>query len=103
MRFQSKRFVPLSTIALLAFAILTAPVLAQSTGTIQGTVTDPSGAVVPNAQVTAINTGTNTTRVTQSDASGNYLLPAMPIGTYRIEVQASGMARQVVNGLVLEV
>src|SRR4051812_5514658 len=103
MRFQSNRLALFGAFAVLAFAILTTPVLAQSTGTIQGTVTDPSGAVIPNAQVTAVNTGTNTTRVTQTDASGNYLLPAMPIGTYRIEVQANGMARQIVNGLVLEV
>src|SRR5436190_16486807 len=103
MRFESKRLALFGAFAVLAFAVLTAPVMAQSTGTIQGTVTDPSGAVVPNAQVTAINTGTNATRVTQSDASGNYLMPALPLGTYRIEVQASGMARQIVTGLVLEV
>ena len=61
------------------------------------------GAVVPNAQVTAVNIATNTTRVTQTDASGNYLLPSLPIGTYRLEVQASGMGRQVMTGLVLDV
>ena len=103
MRFESKRFVLLGTIAVLAFAVFAAPVMAQSTGTIQGTVTDASGAVVPNAQVTAVNIATNTTRVTQTDASGNYLLPSLPIGTYRLEVQASGMGRQVMTGLVLDV
>jgi hypothetical protein len=78
--------------------------LAQSTlGTIQGTVTDNSGAVVTNATVTVTNTNTNFSRSVTTDATGNYSLAQLPLGPYRIEVQSSGMGKQLVNNLVLEV
>ena len=86
----------------LAFAATTS--FAQSTtATLQGTVTDQTGAVVPNADVKIVNPATNLVRSTKTDSTGNYLVPALPIGTYSIEVNASGLGRQVVTGLVLEV
>ena len=63
--------------------------LAQSTASLSGSVTDASGAVVPNAAVTATNQGTGVASVTQADNSGAYLFPALPIGMYRIEVTAA--------------
>lgn len=85
--------------------LLTANIaLAQSTtAALLGTVTDQSGAVVTNAHVTAINQGTNLARATKTDSTGNYQIPALPIGTYRVEVQATGLGRNVVTGLTLEV
>ena len=89
---------------LLVLSFATAASFAQSTtATLQGTVTDQTGAVIPNAEVKATNPATNITRVTKTDSTGNYLLPALPIGTYNVEVQAAGLGRQVVTGLVLEV
>ena len=58
------------------------------TGTILGTITDPSGAVVPGVEVRAINTGTNQTRSVTTSGSGTYSLSNLPVGSYRLE--ASG-------------
>lgn len=89
---------------LCALILVTSLLLAQSTSvTIQGTVTDETGAVVPDAQVTAVNTATNYTRVTKSDSTGNYLLAALPYGTYNITVQVKGMGKQTVLGLQVDV
>jgi hypothetical protein len=59
-------------------------------GEIQGIVSDPSGAAVPNTQVTAVNTGNGLTRVTTTDSSGVYHLPLLPVGSYKVTVQAQG-------------
>ena len=76
---------------------------AQSTASLNGTVTDPSGNVVPNAKVAAINQATGVVNTTQTDAAGAYLFPALPIGMYRIEVTVSGFQTGVVKDLKLEV
>jgi Carboxypeptidase regulatory-like domain len=89
---------------LLALTFATPALFAQSTtATLQGTVTDQTGAVVPNAEVTATNQGTNVARTAKTGSTGDYLIPALPLGTYQVEVQASGMGRQVAKGLTLEV
>jgi hypothetical protein len=94
----------LKSLVLCALLLTTSLLLGQSTTvTIQGTVTDESGAVVPDAQVTAVNTATNLTRVTKTDSTGNYLLAALPYGTYNITVQAKGMGKQTVLGLLVDV
>src|SRR6202044_53855 len=64
---------------------------AQSTGTITGTVSDATGSVIPNTPVTVRNQGTGQERITATDASGIYLVPSLPVGTYRVEVKATGM------------
>jgi hypothetical protein len=71
--------------------ILTSAVLAQSnTGSITGVVTDPNGAVVPNATVVITNQGTNEKRTIQTDDSGRYEMPSLATGIYTIDVTASG-------------
>ncbi len=70
---------------------------------IQGLITDPSGAVVPNASVTAKQTNTGFVRTTVTDASGTYVLPNLPVGPYNLEVQAGGFQAYVQTGIVLEV
>ncbi len=91
------------------FALFTVVVLAaslafaQSTATLQGTVLDQSGAVVPNARVTLTNQETNLTRTTETDATGNFLIAALPAGLYKVDVQAAGMQRQIVTDLKLDV
>ena len=89
----------------LCILVLTASLLLgqSTTVTIQGTVTDETGAIVPDAQVSAINTATNYTRVTKTDSTGNYLLAALPNGTYNITVQSKGMGKQTVLGLQVDV
>jgi len=68
--------------------------------TIVGTVTDPTGAAVPNAKVQVINIDTNSTLDFFSNALGNYLAPNLPAGSYRIIVQKQGF-RNVVREPVL--
>src|SRR5258708_14149618 len=72
------------------FLILSIAVLAQSTATLQGTVTDQKGAVVPNATVIVRNQATSIERNVQTDNSGNYQVAALPAGAYSVEVQAQG-------------
>jgi hypothetical protein len=66
------------------------PAYGQKTeGTIEGVVTDPAGAVVPNAAVTITNTGTAQTRSISSDASGFYAAPQLSPGKYEVVVKAA--------------
>ena len=75
----------------------------QSTATLQGSVTDQKGAVVPNATVTMRNQATSIERSTQTDNDGNYSIASLPVGTYAIEVQAQGFKRELVQNFVVEV
>lgn len=72
-----------------ALLILGTPSFAQigGTGSIQGTITDPSGAVVSGATVTATNVATNATATQQSSSSGFYSLAALPPRVYTITVE----------------
>ncbi len=75
----------------------------QSTATLQGSVTDPSGAVVASAKITVRNLATGFERTVQTDSSGNYQVAALPIGIYRVDIHAEGFQSQVINELTLQV
>jgi len=77
--------------------------LAQTSGTIQGTVTDPSGAAVAGAKIVVRNEGTGEERTTQTDSAGAYQVAALPVGNYQVELQAQGFQGQILKGLVLQV
>src|SRR5207244_13556376 len=62
--------------------------LAQSSAALGGTVTDATGAVVPNAQVMVTNQATGVASATQTDTTGAYLFPALPIGIYLLYVRS---------------
>src|SRR5207237_500915 len=70
-------------------------------GTIRGTVTDSSGAVVPNAKVTVTDFGTGSTRETTTNAQGDYQIFGLSSGTYRVTIANAGMATVQVNGVVV--
>ncbi|HYK22836.1 MAG TPA: carboxypeptidase regulatory-like domain-containing protein [Pyrinomonadaceae bacterium] len=72
-------------------------------GTILGTVTDPNGAVVPGAKVTAKNTSTGLERSTTTDEAGNYTLPELPIGPYEVRVEQTGFATAIVSNVTVAV
>ena len=74
-----------------------------TTGTITGTVTDPSGAVIRNAEVTAHQTETGLSRTTVTDRSGNYVLLELPIGHYSLQVAAKGFQQYVQDGITINV
>src|SRR6476659_4698985 len=78
-------------LSLLAVLVLSLPVLAQTiTGEITGTVRDASGAVVPQATVSVTNPATGFKRDAQSGSGGEYRVTNLPIGSYRVEVNAGG-------------
>ena len=93
----------LTALTALLLLISNLPVSAQSTATVQGAVTDESGAFVANAKVVARNTATGIERTTETDSTGNYLIASLPVGTYRLEIHAQGFQSAIVNDLVLEV
>ncbi|HEX4593314.1 MAG TPA: carboxypeptidase regulatory-like domain-containing protein [Bryobacteraceae bacterium] len=76
---------------------------AQSTATLEGTITDATGAVVPGAKIVVHNVATGEDRNAESDSAGVYLVPSLPVGTYRVNVTASGMQSVVANNIPLEV
>ena len=88
------------SIVLLFMAVNT---FGQSTATLQGSVTDQKGAVVPNATVTVRNQATSLERSTQTDSDGNFAIASLPVGNYTVDVQAQGFKREVVKDLVVEV
>jgi Carboxypeptidase regulatory-like domain len=68
-----------------------------TTGVIEGTVTDPSGAVVAGAQVTVTNTDTGYQRQVPTDSNGFYRAVLLPLGTYSVTVEQSGFAKTLVK------
>src|SRR6478672_11960883 len=70
-------------------------------GSIQGTITDPSGAVVPQATVTAVNLATGVETARQTTAAGLYVLTPLPAGEYSVRVTASGFQTTTQEHLVV--
>ena len=87
------------------FLVCANAALAQDiTGTIVGTVTDPSGSAVPGAQITIFNVRQNhTERVLTTDSAGDYTAPYLPVSTYRISVEGQGFKKAVREDIVLNV
>ena len=73
------------------------PVFSQYRGTLQGTVTDPQGAVIPGATVTLISSETNTTKTATTSETGSYAIPGLAPGQYSLTVEASGFAKLVLD------
>lgn len=71
-------------------------------GVITGTVTDPTGAVVPNAAVTITNVGTNISQTTTTNSEGSYRFPLVPPGSYTVDVKAANFAEVRAAGVVVE-
>lgn len=93
------------TLCFIVLGILAGKLFAQAgaTGTILGTVTDTTGAIVSNAKVTVTNTATNVEFRTVSSSTGDYNAPALNPGTYRVTVEAPGFEKFVTTGIVLTV
>ena len=95
----------LVTGAVLGFVVLLTPAFlrAQATGTMSGYVKDASGAVVPQAKVTATLVERGTTFTTQTNVEGFYNFPELAPGTYTLSVETPGFRRYTQEGLVLTV
>ena len=81
------------------------PLLSQviPTGTISGTVKDPSGLVVANATITATNVDSNAVRTTVTSSDGEYRFPALPVGAYTLKVETAGFKSATEKGIKLDV
>src|SRR5262245_44262937 len=75
--------------------------LLAQTATIEGIVTDPSGAAVPDASVVATLESTGNARVVPTDEQGRYRIPALPVGTYTIRCQKPGFQNAEVRQVAL--
>ena len=94
-------FVVIAILALTAFSNVL--VFGQGTdlGTIRGTVTDSSGAVVASASVTALDIATGAARETKTNSRGEYQMFGLRSGTYKVTIANSGMATAEITGLIL--
>src|ERR1019366_8500970 len=89
---------------LLISTILTVVAFGQSDrGTINGTLTDPTGAVIPAARVVVQNVETGLTYETTTTPTGNYTLASLPSGTYSLSVEAVGFKRFTQTGIAVQV
>jgi outer membrane receptor protein involved in Fe transport len=93
-------FVWLLGLVLIASLVLEAQ---EITGTISGTVTDPTGSVIPNANVIVTNTGTGVARSTQATSAGVFFLNNLPVGNYRLTVESTGFKKYEATGIRLDV
>jgi hypothetical protein len=73
------------------------------TGTVTGVVTDPSGAVVPGAQLRLVDEQKGFVFTASTDPAGNYLFRSVPPGTYKLSIQAQGFKSETRSGIVLDV
>ena len=75
----------------------------QISGSIRGTVVDPTGATVQGASVNATQTETGLTRTSITDHSGAYVLMELPVGHYRLQVEGKGFQTYIQRGITLDV
>ncbi len=101
---NSKNLVVLCLVCLLAVCITTKCLHGQAaTASISGTVTDATGAAVPQTQLTIRNLGTGATQSVTSDAQGRYSVPDLAIGAYEVRAAKSGFETAVRTGVTLTV
>ncbi len=101
---NSAQFLLVALLVSICGMALVSRVAAQvTTATILGTVTDMSGAAIPDAMVTVQNVGTGNTEATTSDAQGRYRVSELGVGEYRVEASKMGFAQVVHPGITLTV
>ena len=97
---QKRRILTLMTVGALMYVAL--PCFAQQ-ATITGTVTDPSGAVIPGAKVSVANPNRGFVEHLTTNSAGAYVATALPIGDYEITAEASGFKKLVRSGIVVQI
>lgn len=99
-----RKILRLTSCLLLLLAGLTNHVLAQvNTASLTGLITDPSGAVVAGATVTARNRATNVAYSSSTDGSGYYVFASLPVGAYDLSIESQGFKKAVREDVVLQV
>ena len=102
---MKERFALAARLVVLALILLPCipPAAAQVSASLSGRVTDPSGAAVMAAAVTAKNLDTALSRTTATDSAGRYVFFGLPVGRYEVRVQKEGFAEEVRTGIHLVV
>ena len=102
MRTSSSRLI--AGVLAMVFALLlgSAPIFAQNSGTITGTVLDSSGSIVPGANVTLINEATNEKRTGVSNSDGVFVFPALLTGSYTVQINAKGFKSLSQTGITMD-
>src|SRR5437660_12718998 len=99
-RFSSLKSLLYSALILGLALVFSMPMAAQRiTGTLRGQVLDPSGAAVPDAQVTATNQETGVSVKITATSAGTYSFPSLIPGTYKVEVEAKGLKNFLKTGV----
>lgn len=91
------------SIALTLLFANAAPAQTASTGALNGSVTDPSGSVVPGATIKVTNEATGDTRNVAATSSGSYLVPLLPPGSYTVEATGTGFKTVQIQGVSIHV
>ena len=102
MTMLSRRMLVRPSTLVFGWAVFAAGLYAQGLGTIVGTVTDPSGALVPGATVRITDEGTSLNRETTTNSQGYYVFPSIRPSNYTVVVEASGFAAITRKGVVLQ-
>ena len=101
---QSLRHLFVCLSILLFLSVAGMPLMAQITGgSIAGSITDPSGAVIPGATIVATNQETGVKSTTTSTGAGVYTFPTLGLGTYSVTVSASGFETKTSTGVLVRV
>ena len=92
-----------AVVAAMVMVAASAPAWGQlsTTATIAGNVTDATGALVPDATVTATDEATKITTERQTGPDGSYVIPSLPVDTYSISISKAGFNTYTVSGIVL--
>src|ERR1017187_3042813 len=99
---HSKSLVAILLLASLTFGVSMLSAQAGAfVGEIRGVVSDPSGAVLARARVTALNTDNGATRETTTDSDGIYQFPSLTLGAYKLTVVAPGFGKYEQTGVIL--
>src|ERR1700728_4082667 len=102
-RHKHRFALPLLLTAMLAGPLTGAVAYAQSTGEITGTVTDPTGAVVPNVDVKITSVETGSSRATKSNGAGIFDFPGLDNGDYNLAASSTGFQAYRKDGIVLNI
>ena len=92
---------PVTLLFTFIFVATAAGQTSKITATLEGTVTDTTGGVVPSAEVRLRNTATNQTRSVRADDQGFFRVSELPVGTYEVRVDQSGFAAYLHTGVTL--
>ncbi len=82
--------------------IFASSIFAQATGSLGGTVTDATGAVVQGASVTVKNTSTNQTRIVETNEEGRWTVQSLAVGTYSVTYEKAGFSKSVDESVEVE-